>query len=411
VAGVLCALMCACAAAEVQLDLLTQCGDVAKVAKYVKDGNATSLGNCRQPKGGTERAIYAKVGGAQAGLCFLDEPPAGMLDGFSCVGEHSDSSDSLVCFRSTSKSDLSQYKKDYLVLSATAEKANQYKVEASKCGVTNGSTLSASRTTMPMLMVLISRFEFGFTSRIGKGRTTDAMIQHGYASTDPSLEGVPGALEYVYVLFTDGSKPIRDESVTVGAWNLSTGDMSEMDDAMNAMLKKAKGPTRVAVASQSFDFKRRDDAKPATASKTALLNRLQSSVAKRFAIEGFRDIGDEELEGSTGMTRKELVQNAAKGLPYGQQYMLPMTLSENATLMLMVKEAGAACTSEGKGALVAYSIMTTGIPEVESDFGGMLVQIMGMGTCSRLTRSSTRTYLDGLERDVEKSLQAELKRW
>lgn len=376
---------------DVRLDVLTRCNDIASVNTALQHWSS-GMSGCRSPSGRLERTLYQRVGGADAGLCFLSAAPADFLDSYSCVRTAHEGAVSLDCFRPAEIADVHAYQARFA--DSYAALANQYETAASRCDATNGNAVAAMPTTFSPLLSMIAKMEFGFTSPLGTGRMTKSYVQHGFASLDPSMDGVTiRAIEYVSFLVNGSIFKSNAHIRSVGSWQLEVDAGDSIVKAMNNAFVQHDLPVGVkgnwiALTNGSAQERTSDE-------KADVLRRLMKELVKRYEIEGFRDIPDDALRRATGRSRDDFARMPLEqGVPYGRRRMLTPDSVRNVHVMANTRRP--ACTEEDGGVVMAVALTMAPPPEVASDYGSVLVTIVGVGACSHLSRSSTSKYVDGL---------------
>jgi hypothetical protein len=167
--------------------------------------------------------------------------------------------------------------------------------------------------------------DFGFVSPIGKGRKTNSYVQHGYASTDPTIGGEsPSAIEYVSLSIAAPDYAPKEEKLTVGDWIVRVDAAEDLNALMNGLYRKNKMPVNVDVT--WYAIERPVATKTSMTKKVALVEELQRAIARSLRNEGFEEMSDADLEDKTGMTRAEYARKAFEGIPYGRRQFLQMEL-------------------------------------------------------------------------------------
>lgn len=381
------------ASAEINLNVLTACGDIAALSQSLRSEQMPTASDCRTPNGALERSLLERVGGQRAGLCFLRSAPAPLLEGYSCIRAPTKVGASLDCFRSVRATDISAFKENE---DRGSGRANEYKISASKCEVTNGNSTVAPPTTFSPLLAHVARQELGFVSPIGRGRKTNSYVQHGFASTDPSIKGeARSAIEYVSFLIAGEFFASREEQRTVGDWVVRIDADKEADENLNELYRKNRIPFYVTGRHYVVE----GPAASSTARRSAFTESLKRAIAKRLIADGFTDLPRE--------SREKLTNSLLKSIPFGRRQYTPT--DGVGKLRLLINTTRPVCT-EDDGAVVVVLMPIIPAQDVDSDFGGMFLLTVGMGSCSRISQSSTRSYLNGLNKIVDEQLIAEFNR-
>ena len=208
------------AQAEINLDKLSACDDIALLSETMKSRPLDTHRNCRSPRNTLERELVARTGLDISQHCLDQSTPVPFLTGFSCFwleGPEVKVGASLVCFRSADLDDITLYKTNHG--EEFDAPISKYKSAAAACPVSNGDSADAQLTLFPVLLWSIARFEFGFITGLGKKRPPDSYIVHGYAATDPTISGnAPSAIEFVYAITGATMNSPASEQKTVGTW-------------------------------------------------------------------------------------------------------------------------------------------------------------------------------------------------
>lgn len=192
--AVLAAVLCAGrSAAEIRLDQLASCDDLARAMASLQ----SPARGCRGAANSIEAAMVARlrfVPGTRH--CWLSRAPTESLGRFACLrSDAPDGSPHLDCVAPAQLSDLEGYREDYETVHAARSLA--YLRAASTCAVGNRNATRAVRTLMPFLVAQVARFELGFALPVGRGSVGTSVIVHGFASVDPELGSDVELLEFV----------------------------------------------------------------------------------------------------------------------------------------------------------------------------------------------------------------------
>lgn len=385
----------------INLDRLNACDDIATLNESLRSTPMPKSSECRSPIGALENSLYERSGGRHTALCFLRSTPAPFLEGFSCAQTPSKTGAAITCFRSARLADIKFYKENYK--DRFADLVSKYQVSASKCTVTNGNATVAVPTTFPPLLTFISTFEFGFISPLGEDRRTDSFVQHGYASTAPSIAGeAPSALEYVYLLIGTTPYASNDKKQTIGDWVVNVDESEEADKEFSKEFRKRNIP--MIINSTSYHLENLAGSNYSLSEKLKLIDGLQNVIVKGYEDEGFEEMSDDYLKSETGRNRDELITDFAKLIPYGTA--VPMKLGR--TIHILMNEKRPSCTRNGAGVVGVYLFSFQPVSEVESDFGDIVIMVAGIGDCSKSLRASTTTYMKGLVEVATELVTSEL---
>lgn len=389
-------------AAEVRLNVLTECDDIARLDKAMRSASALVGTRCRPPKGPLERVIYKRAGGRESKLCFHESAVVPFLEGYSCMHGPMKTGASINCFRAANSREIERFKREFLGSAAVA--ANDYKIAASKCSVTNGNATNAPPTMLSGYLALVAKVEFGFISPLGTGRKTDSYVQHGFASVDPSIEGrPPSAIEFVSVLIAPPDYVSAGQKRNLGEWIVTLDADKETDEVLNSFYRRNEVPAHVfgrmyAIQSTAGQVSSRGE-------KEALLESLQRRLVRTLAVEGFDDLTDRAFERRIGRTRGEFSQALVEGLPFGRRR--PGSFGAAGVARILTNESRPTCTND-EGMIMVVLLPIRPLEDVGSDFGSLLVGIAGLGSCSRLSLPSTKTYLEEVAELTDRHIEREL---
>lgn len=381
-----------CAQAAINLDILTACADMAQLYEYLKARPVPSSNTCRAANGPIETVLLERTRVDASSFCFMQAAPVPSLKGFTCVRTlESASLASLVCFRSASISDIKLYKEQYG--QKFAEPVSNYLSAAAACHASNGDTSQAERLSLPWLLSLVSRFDFGFVTLLGKKRLSDSEVVHGYATTDPSIQGAtPSALEFVYVTVDNPRYSPDAQRKKAGDWVVLIDDSKGANDFINQEWRKRGAPLTIDMT--HYTLERRTTVSVAQDTKLALIKRLQTAIAESLEEEGYEAISDDDIMAKTGKSTTETLGEVTKRMPFGTRDAPRGTLGP--TMLILLNERRPRCTKDGAGAMSAFLASGQPIPQVASDYGSVGLMLLSMGACARSTTASTRTYIRGI---------------
>lgn len=394
-------LSCSQASAELRLDALRACSEIAALIQSMRSPSPVFASDCRSANEALERAIDQRLG-PDARLCVVRSPPAPFLNGYSCVTIPAKLGATLDCVRRAELLEVAAFKQEFREKGSS--RAIEYMEVASKCEVTNANTTVAPPTTFSPLLAVIAKPEIAFVSPIGKGRQTDSYIQHGFASTDPTISGnAPAAIEFVSILVGGATYSPNEEKRQIGDWIVRTDRAKEMNSALNEFYKKNNVP---AFADGALYTLQNTGNSPTTQSaKIAFLRRLQAAIVRGLEVEGFEDMPDSEFVAKAGKSRADFGAAMVNNMPYGRRHWL--TGDAPGYIHILFNTSRPACTETG-GVFATYLMSINPLPDVETDFGSLIVMTAGIGRCSRTTLSSTKTYMDGIAKLTRGRLLAQL---
>lgn len=369
--------------AEIKFDILDNCHGLTIVYESLRS-DPTIPATCRAPSNPIERALASHTRLNEAHLCFLYSPPAPFLSNFSCFRSSVETGAVLTCFRSATLSDIQEYKEQFAT--EFANKVTEYLAAAAACGASNGDSTHAQQTQFAPFLRYVSNFEFGFIAGLGADRPSSSSVVHGYASIDPEVEEASSALEFVYFI-TDAPKYAPSgERRSVGDWIITIDDAMPADKAFNANAKILANLT-------SYSIDLHTNRGVSQSEKLAHLERWQRAVANTLEAEGFQLLSDGDLKAYTGMSGKEMLDKSTTLLPFGSRQSAAVKWAP--TLLVLLNVERPRCTNAG-GVIGAYVMTMEPIPDVASDFGDVSLFLVGLGSCSHSSNSSTRKYFKGL---------------
>lgn len=371
------------AGAAINYNILNNCEQIGELSKNIASEEFSTL--CREPESDIEFEIYEKSGGQHSSVCFLETPPAPGLEGFSCMMGSAESKNSVTCLRPASAEDISNYKNSYP--NGPKQKTYDYLEEAAACTVSNGGATFAAPTLLPPLVVLISKYEFGFISPIGKGREINSYVTHGYSTT--ATNQTPDAIEYVSVLMNGSSPNYEDrEILKIGDWEVEI-DRERFDEMLNEWLDNQSIPAQS--KSIIFNISNTGSIARTMSQKKDGLSEISHKITRSLNKEKFSTVPEESIPEATREAFSEVFD---KSIPLGFQG-IPLGEFERKFNLLLNKKRPI-CTNNNKGAIGAYSFLQYPRPNIKSEYGSITIMIVGMGKCAEFSRSSTETYIDGL---------------
>lgn len=389
--------------AEIFLDKITACDDIANVYKSMKNGTFMVGGGCRLPHNRLEKEVVARSGLKTSDFCFTELNPASFLEGFSCFSFKKGKAHSLNCFRTADEDDIDFYKEHYKENFSVRE--SKYLSDAKECSASNGDSARATNTLLPIPLQYISSFEFGFILQLGSSIPSDSAVVHGYAKTDPEIDSeAPSAIEFVSIYTSAPEYEDNSKHETIGNWDISIDEADEADNELNKEFRHRRIPIKLDITSYSLTQSQAvgvpDD------EKLELTEGLQYAIAKVLKDESFKRLTDNDLQNTTGMDSDEIVNKINQQMPFGFKNVSPMKLGRK--FLVYVNEKHPVCTKHGDGAMGVYLMSTQPTPEVKSDFGSLGVLIIGIGECAR-SKSPTRAYIEELKNLVKDQVLIALK--
>lgn len=391
------------AIAEIELDKLTQCDDIARLWSELRSDGSTFSGGCRQPSGPVERAIFNRLGGhvQHIDLCFLRQSPAHFLDTFSCSYTwNGPDSAGLFCMRATSKQDVT----DYLEKHDTQyiRPVKQYLDSASACLKGQGDSSRAPSSLAPVPLLSVGQFAFGFVAT-KRSDTGASVVIHGYATADPAL-GMSSQSAFEFVSFYTAPNDEAQtsdadvETRTIGDWSLEVDHASKLSEAMDKGFRQQH--IRASVYARVFTVRKVDGAIDDDARKDRRLREWSEALLTELQHHDFEQFSQSQLESAHVGGIDEIKRHLKESLPYGQRNKQPFVLGDQFFALLDEWSPDCAGKNGGFGALV---ISTKPRPLVGSDNGGLLVILWGVDRCSDQGGNTTE-FVDDVLQSLEDRL-------
>ncbi|WP_460735250.1 hypothetical protein [Lysobacter tyrosinilyticus] len=399
VLGLLLAAASAPVFAQVRLDKLNACNDVASAFEAVKAVTRVPGRRCLPPRAPLEKMMQDRAAGFGQ-LCFQDWSDQPLLDGFGCT-VLTKGATSLVCVRPAKLSDLRSFKARYGPENSAA--AVSYGLEAEKCPLYRGDVGPAQSTVHSTLLVGISKFEFGFIAAL-EGAPISSYVMHAFASIDPSLTGnAPGALEYIYYFVGGDTSNMQGSSDVIGrSWLLDV----DQDTQFEAEMKKSLGrlPLPWYFDSTSFEVTKRYRA-PAASNLTTLINEIYEVIGEGLEDEGFEEVDSSSSLGRA-MNADDLSEMFREKIPYGYKGLMATKTKPKMRLMMMPHRG--ICSDGGEGGYVAFLYAAGPGATASSDQGDVGIGVVAIGECQRIS-SQARRFIRQLGKDAEILVRSRLQ--
>jgi hypothetical protein len=389
-----CLLACGQVRAQVVLDKLTACDDLAQLQATLRVMVDQAPRRCRAPSGALERTLFARLPDALESSCLLREAPVPSLSGFSCLVSRTPPAAELICFRPTRAGDLRAYKHDPDGAHRRASVA--YRKDAAKCGVSTGDTGPLHMSTFPFRLMTIAEMEFGDIDALrGEARGGSYAI-HAFSRTDPKLPGLPPAIESVSML-VGGVMPKSlspDNRHRISSWIVTVDEDDELDRQLNDPLRRV-WPFKL--ESKEFGLSRAlDNAGPDKDRVRQVFRKLH----RGFLAEGFKELHDDDFIQASGKNLSEILKKMDEASPYGARKLYPIA-ERIGPMAFMLNTKRPTCTEGGRGALMAFVVSSLPDPDELSDYGSISVMLVGGGDCAQFTGATDR-YVKGLMEDATK---------
>lgn len=371
------------AGAAIDYSILNNCKLIEDFSRNIASEQLSTV--CREPESDIEFEIYDKTGRQNSPVCFLESPPVSELEGFSCMLSSPEEINSVTCLRSASAEDIEDYKSNYE--NGPQQKTYDYLEEAAACSISNGGATFASATLLPPPAMIISKYEFGFISPIGKGIETDSFITHGYSTT--GSDEIPDAIEYVSILM-NANFPTHEnrEILKLGEWEIEV-DRDGFNEKLNEWLANQSVPAQS--KSLIFSISNTGTATRTMSQKKAGLSQISHKLIKKFNNENFSVVPDSSIPEATRDALSEIFDKAIplgfQGIPFGK-------FDKN--FKILINETRPGCTNNNNGAMAAYAMVQHPRPNIKSEYGNIIFTVVGMGKCADFSRFTTERYVDGL---------------
>jgi len=392
------------AAVGLSFGILDACQPLRDAIAKLQRSTATPL-NCRPPRTDLERQYFTRLAVRGQKLCFLPTSTLSLLAPFSCMQQLTVNGAQIICFRPASLVEVKAYKNDYSERHAFSER--QYLDSAAACPDSTGDAARAGPTLFPTVLGELAAFELGFITVMRSAGVASATAVHGYAETDPQLQGdIPSAVEFVSLNYSTGTgAPVLDATETsqqVGDWLLETDDEKALEKDFAKVVQNS--PAAMRVFSVGFSFSKRGS--HATADEKALLLRgLKRTVISQLRGEGFRLLSSKTLERLTGMSKPFIFEAIRKNLPYNRRKTQVLNQFD---FEMLIHEHLPTCDPLNPGEVMANILNTAAEPGVRSDHGSISIMVLVVGSCA--LQPSLQRYAEALQMQVEAALVENLKR-
>lgn len=377
------ALTCPAAVAQVRLDRLTACDDVASIYRTMASSQSTGRG-CRGPQTSLDALLVRKLRNSSR-LCFesWSQP---MLRDFSCFFDSTYPNALLTCMRPARLADVRAYKaaNDKELGAAGAA----YGTQAQQCPIYRGDIGPAQPTLISPLLATIAKLEFGFIASLGAGKPQGGYVVHGFASIDPSLSYEADALEFVS--FSVGGTLLDPDSQreAIGQyWWLSVNTDEDFDAAYAARFRGSRLAARIDTTTFQVQQRYGVKGKP---SLQAAIEELFNDIVAGLRMEGFEpvDLSGEAADRVGAFDPAHLMEQA---IPYGFR----PQLANPPRLTAMNRPDPGICRAGRAGGYMAIVMASSDHHE-----GAIILMFAALGQCPRLARRA-QPYIGQLGKDAE----------
>ena len=186
------------------------------------------------------------------------------------------------------------------------------------------------------------------------------------------------------------------------AWRVEVDQMTELFKALRDMTRKSQAP--VLVDGLSFKITRIGQSAISTATKQELTVRWQRIMVGELVSEDFENLSDELLQEKTGLTIEKMREMIIKAQPFGMREMTKAQMGKD--FFFLVNEEPEPCGG-GNGAMVATVAALNALENVQSDYGNVVVMLVGVGDCD-VHNLEARRYIKRIKEQLHQALLAKL---
>jgi len=374
------------ALADKYFNKLIKCDEIEKLISRLKHSDRFRK-NCMVPASRVEKGLMERTKMADPMVCLVGVQSKGFLAGFNCVSQLREGKGELSCFRIIDNSFINEYKSDSTYY---GDVAKSYLSMASTCDYGGHDSPDASWPQMPGLLGLVSKFEFGFITSIGKSEVFyNSYATHGFASVDPSIvNNERVVIEYFSILSGERNTTydgtiIHESEKLVVVFN----DARDYENEMNRMLVKSNQGLRVNIS----DYTLRCKLDIPYVDRKKRVRHLLRNVGRSIKRQG---LSKEHGLKFRGASIHDVFVNTKRFVPYN--YAEHSDLNTVIDKVVYVSNSNPSCTNYDKGSIVAMTFVTEPNEFVISDCGSISLAVAGEGVCSRFSALSTHKYITGL---------------
>jgi len=276
----------------------------------------------------------------------------------------------MTCFREVDNALLGDYVRRYE--SVYDPRVSQYLNAAARCQVGNGDATAAKNSLFPDTLKAVANAEFGFVLGLGKGHVTTSRAYHGYAKTDPDIQGTTGAVEVFDVVNIPGAKlEAQEPEVRDGAPALAF-TVSNFDSAEAAKTLRRIYRMPVSVEVRAFEFKYNGVKNVPFEKREDDLNSWQEGIADIVIDAGYREFPESEFE-RLGLSSDEVRDRIIQNMRFGDRKFTNELLGPK--FFMLFHDAPGDC-----GHLIDLAVE---LPEknVKVDYGAIVMVLMDFGHC------------------------------
>lgn len=383
-------------APALSLDKINACTEISELWRRLDEGR--KLGTCRPAEGAIERAIAGRIP-APGQLCFLADPPGGVLAGFSCVSARNQETKRfgmLYCHRAADEKIVTSFEDDHARYYADAER--HYLQSASRCEGFNRDASTVSATLFSWHTLMVAKPRFGYAAHRGVNST--GSVLHGFALVDERLRAAPRAIEVIELSVGDGIRFVNpDAGERLGAWNLELDSANPMIAEMNKTYRKFDAPVRAIAHDHEI---RRVAADRDTRTHATRIDEWVNVIARELASDGMKPIPQAEMDRFLRRMGKDFRTFTEESKLYGLKDEIPQ---QTGPLKMYFDDSHADC-ADGDSGIAAGVFSTIDTEPLSADYGSVDVFLLGVGKCSRpLAMRLAKERLESITERLRKHLR------
>ena len=199
---------------------------------------------------------------------------------------------------------------------------------------------------------------------------------------------------FLFIASSEASaQPASGPKSTINGWIV---EESPTDDMLNVMLGRIRRMGIKAVGrTYSVELSRSDRPSETWAQRRGMIDDLEAKLSSRIEDDDFEELDEDQMSAKTGVDVGQMVEQmraaARKSLPYARRE----ELSENFDAPFHFLVDDARCTLGDQGAFLAEVLGIYPIKDEPTDFGYVVVTIVGVGACS-----SEGAHMDTIKRHL-----------
>ncbi len=186
-------------------------------------------------------------------------------------------------------------------------------------------------------------------------------------------------------------------------FDVTVEPVSELLEKLKAQLTRNRAAVLVDMI--SFKMTRTDHGNATLNDKKKTLRRWQLVLVRALRDRDFQTVSDRTLRQEAGLTRERMRDLMVKAQPFGERDLAAQRLSED--LFFLVNEDSRPCND---GAVAAFVTGYNPEDQVQSDYGSIIVALIGAGQCGQ-ARSRNERYLGDVKAELQRAFVKALARW